>query len=218
LNTRFALSGPEGSEDTSTLAVAGATYVSANAIKAVFHDDLGKSVYLLPLAERRESLRQVSWVKDASVARLWPNRVQVRVWERTPVAFVALPESKYGLIDEEGVLLPSVSARFHLPVLHGVNTSASLADRKERVRRMQRLQQELGEANTQDISEIDVGDRDNLKIARPYGGHVLTLLLGDHNFAARYQNFKQHFEEIRRRLPDAVTLDLRLEDRITVVQ
>ncbi len=45
----------------------------------------------LPDAARRpprRTLRTVDWVKDASVARLWPNRVMVRVEERTPVAFV----------------------------------------------------------------------------------------------------------------------------------
>ena len=51
---------------------------------------MGRSVYLIPLDERRATLRTVDWVKDASVARVWPNRVVVRVAERKPVAFVTL--------------------------------------------------------------------------------------------------------------------------------
>jgi hypothetical protein len=43
-------------------------------------------------------------------------------------------------------------------------------------------------------------------------------LLGDRDFAQRYQNFLNHYPEIKRRLPNAATLDLRLEDRITVVE
>ena len=58
------------------------------AIEAVFAEDFGRSVYLIPLSERRASLRTVDWVKDASVARFWPNRVVVGVTERKPVAFV----------------------------------------------------------------------------------------------------------------------------------
>ena len=216
LDTRFALNGADGAEDNGALSIAGATYSSPADIQSVFRDDLGKSIYVLPLNTRRENLRQVSWVKDASVARLWPNRVQVRVWERTPVARVPAGNS-FQWIDEEGVILPPVSARFRLPVLRGVS-GISQPERRERVRRMLRLRQEIGEANAVELAEIDVADRDNVKVSRSYGEHVLTLLLGDHNFAARYQNFKQHYEEIRRRLPDAVTLDLRLEDRITVVQ
>ena len=59
------------------------------AIEAVFADDFGRSAYLLPLDDRRASLRTVDWVKDASVARFWPNRVVVGVTERTPVAFLS---------------------------------------------------------------------------------------------------------------------------------
>jgi hypothetical protein len=34
----------------------------------------------------------------------------------------------------------------------------------------------------------------------------------------RYRNFTSHYSDIVERLPGAVTLDLRLEDRITVVE
>ena len=46
---------------------------------------------------------------------------------------------------------------------------------------------------------------------------MVTLLLGDRNFDTRYRNFANHFSEIKEKLPGAATLDLRLEDRITVV-
>jgi hypothetical protein len=68
------------------------------------------------------------------------------------------------------------------------------------------------------ISEIDVSDGDNLKVSQPYDGRSLTLLLGDRNFAARYGNFVSHYAQIQQRLPGAAVLDLRVEDRITVVE
>ncbi len=71
--------------------------------------------------------------------RLWPNRVLVRVAERKPVAFVTLAGSRYGLIDEDGVILPPATDRFHLPVLRGVAARDPLADRRDRVQRMLRL-------------------------------------------------------------------------------
>jgi hypothetical protein len=45
----------------------------------------------------------------------------------------------------------------------------------------------------------------------------VTLLLGDQDFGVRYQNFVSHYGEIKQKLPGAAALDLRLEDRITVV-
>jgi cell division protein FtsQ len=212
---RFALSGVEG--DAAAIEIAGAAHASRTQIERVFAIDLARSVYLLPLSERREALRTVDWVKDASIARLWPNRVVVSIQERKPVAFLTLAPSRFALIDDDGVILPPAADRFALPVLRGVRASDALTDRRDRVHRMLRLTRELG-ADARNISEIDVSDRDNLRVTAPHSGHIITLLLGDRNFALRYQNFVNHFGEIQRRLPDAATLDLRLEDRITVVE
>jgi len=178
---------------------------------------MGQSIYLLPLEARRSTLRTVDWVKDATVMRLWPNRVVVRVAERKPVAFVTLSGSRYGLIDEDGVILPPATDRFHLPVLRGVAARDPLADRRDRVQRMQKLLRALG-ANADKIAEVDVTDREDLRVIQPYEGRMVTLLLGDQNFAVRYQNFINHYAEIHEKMPEASSLDLRMEDRITVVQ
>ncbi len=212
---RFALAGVDG--DTADIQIAGASHASRAQIERVFSIDLGRSVYLLPLAERRDALRNVDWVRDASIARLWPNRVVVSIQERKPVAFLTLGPARFALIDEDGVILPRAADRFTLPVLTGVNASDALTERRDRVHRMMRLTRDLGD-DARNISEVDVSDRDNLKVTAPRDGHIVTLLLGDRDFAARYQNFLNHYGEIKRRLPNAATLDLRLEDRITVVE
>jgi cell division protein FtsQ len=211
---RFALNGVDG--DPAAIEIAGAAHASRTQIEQVFSIDLGRSVYLLPLSDRREALRSVDWVRDASVARLWPNRVVVSVQERKPVAFLTLGPSHFGLIDEDGVILPPAPDRFTLPVLTGVHASDSPAERRDRVHRMLRLTLELGD-NVQNISEIDVSDRDNLKVTVPKDGHIMTLLLGDRNFARRYQVFLNHYGDIKRQRPNTATLDLRLDDRITAV-
>ena len=213
-DSRFALVGPG---DDSTLEIGGAAHVSRPVIEKIFADDEGVSVYLIPLAERRDAIREVAWIRQASVARVWPNRVIVRVQERTPVAFVRLNASRFGLIDGEGVILPPATDRFKLPVLAGIKSSDPIAQRRQGVQRMLHLTAELGDA-TANISEIDVSDGDNLKVSQPYDGRFLTLLLGDRNFKARYGNFLSHYSQIQQRLPGAAVLDLRLEDRITVVE
>ncbi len=213
-DSRFALGGPD---DDSSLQIVGAAHASRPAIEKIFSDDEGVSVYLIPLAERRDAVRDVAWVREASVARVWPNRVIVRVQERTPVAFIRVSSSRFGLMDAEGVILPPATDRFKLPVLTGVRASDPVAKRRLGVQRMLRLTADLGDA-TANISEIDVSDGDNLKVSQPDGGRSLTLLLGDRNFAARYRNFVSHYGQIQQRLPGAAVLDLRLEDRITVVE
>ena len=68
-----------------------------------------------------------------------------------------------------------------------------------------------------DISEIDVSEIDNLKVVQRFEDRGLTLMLGNQSYRDRYENFIHNRDEIRNRLPDAITLDLRLKDRITVV-
>jgi cell division protein FtsQ len=222
-DARFTLNLPGSSQESGSesLQISGSAHASARAIEAVFAEDFGRSVYLIPMSDRRASLRTVDWIKDASVARFWPNRIVVGVNERKPVAFVTLgsgPESKHpALIDEEGVILPAAQDRFMLPVLLGVSASDSLAVRREHVQRLLSLLKDLGNA-ARAVSEVDVSDPDNLKISEPFDGRVVTLLLGDRNFALRHQNFVNYYAEIRKKLPSASVLDLRLEDRITVVK
>ena len=216
-DSRFAVNGPDGAEDASAIQIQGSQHASRRAIEAAFADDMGRSLYMVPLDGRRATLRTVDWVKDATVMRLWPNRVLVRVAERKPVAFVTLGGSHYGLIDEDGVILPPATDRFHLPVLKGVNARDPLSDRRDRVQRMLRLLRALG-PNADKVAEVDVNDRDDLRVTQPYDNRMVTLLLGDQNFAVRYQNFLNHYAEIREKMPNATSLDLRLEDRITVVE
>ncbi len=206
---------PDGAASES-LAVTGAAHVAPQAIEAVFADDFGRSAYLIPLDDRRASLRTVDWVKDASVARFWPNRVVVGVTERKPVAFISQGSGRPALIDQEGVILPPVQEHFTLPVLVGVRASDPLPQRRERVQRLQRLMKDLGDAS-REAAEVDVTDPDDVKLTEPFDGRMVTLLLGDRNFGLRHQNFVRYFAEIRKKMPGAAVLDLRVEDRITVV-
>jgi cell division protein FtsQ len=212
-DTRFTFSGPN---TDGSLEVSGATHVKPHAIEGVFSDDFGRSAYLIPLDERRASLRTVAWVKDASVARFWPNHVVVGVTERKPVAFLTAPAGRPWLIDSEGVILPPVEDRFTLPVLIGVHASDPLELRRDRVGRLMALMKDLGAAG-RSASAVDVSDPDDLKLSEPLDGRIVTLLLGDRDFALRHDNFVRYYSEIRKKMPDAAVLDLRVEDRITVV-
>jgi cell division protein FtsQ len=212
-DARFTLNEPGASEP---IEVTGAAHVAPRAIEAVFSDDYGRSAYLIPLNDRRASLRTVDWVKDASVARFWPNLVVVGITERKPVAFVALGFGRPALIDEEGVILPPVEERFALPVLSGLRASDSLPVRREHVQRLLRVMKELGDASRA-ATEVDVSDPDDVKLSELFDGRKVTLLLGDHNFALRHQNFVRYYAEIRKKMADATVLDLRVEDRITVL-
>jgi len=218
-DTRFFLRGPAdyGLESTN-LELHGISYASRQQVLRLFERDYGRSLYLFPLAARRKELLGVRWVHDASIARIWPNRMVVQVTERKPAAFIKLPAEamlRWALIDDEGVILdPPAKTAFQLPVLSGVNSGESQEKRGVRVRRMQRLMKELGPM-ADNVSEVDASDLDDLKITEQAGGGAVTLMLGDRNFSSRLKNFLDHYSDIHRNMPQATSFDLRLDDRIT---
>ena len=74
--------------DSDALTVDGLAYASRAKVQRVFAQDFDRSVFAVPLDERRRRLLAVDWVEDASVSRIWPDRLVVRIRERKPVAFV----------------------------------------------------------------------------------------------------------------------------------
>jgi cell division protein FtsQ len=197
------------------LTILGLTYASRSKVQRVFAADFDRSVFSVPLDERRRRLLAIDWVADASVSRVWPDRLVVRIRERQPVAFVSFRSGPL-LIDAQGVLLePPPQAEFSFPVLSGVREEESDADRRARVRTFLEVQQEMGYL-AREISELDASDPENIRVVAQVDRRVVTLLLGDGNYAQRFQNFLNHYPEIRQGSPHAKVFDLRLDGRFTV--
>jgi cell division protein FtsQ len=218
-DSRFAVECTADRAACAALEIQGAVYTDKQRIQSVFAPDFGLSAFHVPLAERRRHLLAVDWVDTASVSRVWPNRIVVAIAERRPVAFAKLPigdgpRYRLALIDADGVLLslpPRV--RFRLPVLSGVTENQTEAERRDRVKAMQRLLDDLG-PQAKDISEINAAVAADMRIVATVGQNVVELMVGDRNYRSRYLNFLNHYDEIRRRSGEAGVFDLRLDDRI----
>jgi cell division protein FtsQ len=220
---RFRLPEAEYSGLIPNLKVEGIRYASASQIAHVFAEDSGRSLYLVPLQERRRELMEIDWVEDATVSKVWPDTLRVTVHERVPVAFVRLPRlhreaiSRLALIDKDGYILrPRVAAKFTLPVISGVKETESIENRRARVHRALGLLHDVGGFAGQ-ISEVDVADVNNIIVAEHVGNNVVNLILGGENFQERLGNFLANYNEIRQKRPDATTLDLRVDGAITAV-
>jgi len=214
---RFALTDPEfvlSRDRREALTMQGVRYASRGKILRIFGPDFDRSIFAASLAERRRELLAIDWVDDATISRVWPDRLVVWIRERKPVAFVSFPTGVL-LIDARGVLLdPPAQAQFAFPVLSGIRENDSPAERRDRVRTFMRVQDDMGYL-MKDISEVDAADPDSIRVVAQVGNRALELLLGDTNFARRYQNFLSHYSQIQKHSPEGKLFDLRLEDRIT---
>jgi cell division protein FtsQ len=115
---RFAMDDPQfrlSRDKQESLTITGLRHASKAKVQRVFAGDFGRSIFSVPVEERRRRLLAIDWVEDASVLRIWPDRLTVQVHERQPVAFVFLRSSVL-LIDRQGVLLdPPAHAQFTFP-------------------------------------------------------------------------------------------------------
>ena len=197
-----------------TVQIEGLKYGSRSKVLRVFAADFGRSIFSIPLEQRRRSLLGIDWVEDASISRIWPDRLVIRIRERRPVAFVLFHPGVL-LIDSQGVLLEQPpQSQFAFPVLSGIRREDTVEDRQSRVRVLLQVEEEMGYL-VKDVSEIDARDVGNIRIVAQVDNRAVELLLGDSDFGKRYQNFLNHYSEIQKRSPEVKRFDLRLDDRIT---
>jgi cell division protein FtsQ len=207
--------------ESGTLSIRGATRPSVlKTVREAFAEDDGRSIYLLPLAERRARVLGAAWVRDATVTRRWPNSIEVTVTERTPIALAKVSRHRGGalnirMIDEEGALLPLTERRsYTLPMLFGIREDQKPEDRRAAVFVMREFYRQI-EGLGVPVSELDVADLANVRCRARMDNRTVILQLGGANFGANIKRFRDHWPDIERRMPGVTAVDLRLEDRIT---
>jgi len=214
---RFLLAG------SSEIQVVGAEHLTRAQVLQVFGADLERNVFRMSLAERRADLERLPWVEHATVMRLLPNRIRVQITERTPVAFVR-QGTEIGLVDAGGVLLdmPPESAgdpKYSFPVLTGLTAGDPLPVRAARMEVYKRFMQELdgsGERLSNQLSEVDVSNPEDVKALVAAGGTDVLVHFGDEDFLARFKEFEQHLGEWRQQYPKLASADMRYEGQIVL--
>jgi cell division protein FtsQ len=69
------------------IAIAGAlSRVNPAFIEAVVREELRGTFFTMQLADARNSLQRVPWVRGVALRRQWPNRLEIFVTEHTPLA------------------------------------------------------------------------------------------------------------------------------------
>jgi cell division protein FtsQ len=194
-----------------------------NATKAqimeVMGADIGRNIFFIPLAQQKVQLEQIPWVESASVMRFVPNRLRVEIHERTPVAFARVGPRIF-LIDALGTLmeLPH-NHKYSFPVILGMNPGEPLSTRTPRMKAYNELVQELDSGGThysQDLSEVDLSDLDDLKVrVNDPAGDVLVEL-GSSDYLKRYKTYVSHVQEWRQQFQKLESVNLRYDNQVIV--
>jgi len=208
-------------ESSDDIEITGLSNVSRAQVIEVMGEDIGRNVFFVPLSQRKLQLEQIPWVESASVMRFVPNRLRIEIRERSPVAFARIG-SRISLIDGSGALmdLPVTGRKkFSFPVILGMNLGEPQSTRSARMKIYNQLVNELdsgGARYSQNLSEVDLSDPDDVKImASDPGGEVLVDL-GSSGFLDRFKIYVSHVQEWRQQFARLDSVDLRYEHQIVV--
>jgi cell division protein FtsQ len=146
--------------------VAGNQYVPRGRVLEIFAADRNRSVLRIPLNERRRQLETIPWVEQATVRRALPNRIEVEIAERTPIAFLR-DGNNLALVDVHGVILDRpLKANFHFPVITGIGADMPIEDREPRMQMFAGFSQQVESARAgamDQVSEVDLTEAKDLR-------------------------------------------------------
>jgi cell division protein FtsQ len=188
-------------------------------IMEVMGADIGRNIFFIPLAQQKAQLEQIPWVESASVMRFVPNRLKVEIHERTPVAFARVGP-RMSLIDAGGTLMElSMKHKYSFPVILGMNPGEPLSTRAPRMKAYGEMVQELdsgGARYSQDLSEVDLTDLEDVKVrVNDPAGDVLVHL-GSSDYLRRYKIYVSHAQGWRQQFQKLESVDLRYDNQIIV--
>ena len=206
-------------ESSDNIEVSGNENVSKAQIMEVMGADIGRNIFFVPLSQQKIQLEQIPWVESASVMRFVPNRLKVEIAERTPVAFARVGPRIF-LIDAGGTLMELPQKhKYSFPVILGMNPGEPLSTRVPRMKAYNELVQDLdssGAHYSQDLSEVDVSDLDNVKVrVNDPAGDVLVEL-GASDYLKRYRTYVSHVQEWRQQFQKLESVNLRYDNQVIV--
>src|SRR5712671_178979 len=206
-------------ESSDDIEVTGMQNVTKAQIMEVMGADIGRNIFFIPLAQQKAQLEQIPWVESASVMRFVPNRLKIEIHERTPVAFARVG-SRVLLVDGQGTLmeLPN-KKKYSFPVILGMNSGEPLSTRIPRMRIYQSVLSQLdsgGAHYSQDLSEVDLSDPDDVKVLTNNPQGEVLIHLGSSNYLDRYKVYVGHVREWRQQFDKVESVDLRYDRQIIV--
>jgi len=179
----------------------------------------GRNILAVDLAEWQDRLLSSPWVEEATLRRVFPGTVEVRLRERTPMALGRIGSGLY-LVDRHGAVVDEYGpayADFDLPIVDGLAPAGrNQPVDEERAALAARLIAEL-DAHPDlgaKVSQIDVSDPHDAVVMLE--GDTTLLRLGEAEFVERLQQYLDLGDALRERVASIDYVDLRFSERLYV--
>jgi cell division protein FtsQ len=206
--------------DVSHVTVQGNRRLSTGEVLALLDGLKGRHILGLDLAEWQQRLLASPWVEDATLRRVLPATVEVRIRERRPMAIGRVGSALY-LVDAHGVVVDEYGpayADLDLLMVDGLGAGGPGRGTMDesRVTLAGRVIASLSARPdlAGKVSLIDVSNAHDAVVM--LDGDTALLRLGDEAFAERLQQYFDLAEALRERVAEIDYVDLRFPERLYV--
>ncbi len=176
-------------------------------LEAAIAPHVSGGFFSIDLARVRSAALALPWVDDASIQRIWPDRLVVTVHERVPVA----RWGKDGLVTADGVVFypsPSSNRPSGLPVIvanddMAVDMTSTFLQEAKRFSSM-----------NLHLQELHVSERGSWKMVFRNG---LQVIIGSRDVTQRLQRLATYIEYLKRFRGMPESIDLRYQHGMAVM-
>ena len=215
-----ALMATAGALRVSNVDVSGNERLSTGEVLSLLDGLRGEHILGLDLAEWQQRLQSSPWVEEATLRRVLPASIEVRIRERRPMAIARVGSALY-LVGADGVVVDEYGptyADLDLPMVDGMGGAGPAKGQMDasRVELAGRVIAALA-ASPGLLSKVSLID-----VSKPHDAVVMlegdtTLLrLGEDAFAERLQQYLDLGDALRERVAVIDYVDLRFPERLYV--
>ncbi len=184
--------------------VQGNSRASSADIHTVMRREVGKTgVWKTDLKELSARLERLPWIRRATVSRVLPDGIRVRISEREPRVVIRTAAGRFIWADDDAVLLGEMLPTDQLPpfFLRGWNEEESELARKEnaeRIAKLLELQRAWNEAGlSQRVSEVNLVDIRDVRAQLAGDDSQIEVRLGSQDLGKRLKDALQALDQQR---------------------
>jgi len=204
----------------------GCREVNPKRLERIIRQDFPPNILRIDLRLLKERLEKETWVQKVEIRRVLPSDLVIYVQERLPSVILEL-QGELMIADKDGWMLDKYEPRYgklDMPVFKGLlgeNAEHYRMYQEENTARIRQALNMLSDIDsgcssyTRNISEVDLSDRNNLKILLV--DDTAEIYLGERDYKKRFctlmSNLNQ-YQELKDQYTEIPSVDMRFDGQI----
>jgi len=166
------------------------------------------NVFSVDLQSVRERVEVLKWVRFATVQRLLPDTIAIKIVERTPVGLARIRGQIFQFDAEAALLNPDRGGGAEFPILHGLTADDPEVNRKKVDLYLQIMKELHGK---DEFSEVQINNAFEVSVISQH--EPVMVILGADQFRDHWGQYLQLRKKIQMEYPDTVQVDFRFKNQ-----